>query len=314
MDEDTIANIKQLKKAVDDLAVSLQYMDKGSTGLTRGKVIDRINKYMDNNPAISKEYKYELEQLLYTLKNMGSDAGVQELLTQFYDLKIKIHDAGQEGKTFFDIIKNKATYGLAAQIGMYFGLNDIIRYIGEGIKVVGEYDDALTNISYTMDLTKSQLDDLGSSVLDLASNMKASISDAMQVAQIYANMNTTAEEIQKLSQPTLILSNLTGFDAETVANDIQAVNQQFEIAAENSMQIADIYDYISRNVAVDYSKGIEGMASGIQIVGSTAKQAGLDFAQTSSIIAKAMEKTRLDGDQIANGLKTKNCLYVQKCA
>ena len=30
----------------------------------------------------------------------------------------------------------------------------------------------------------------------------------------------------------------------------------------------------------------------------------LDFAQTASVIAKAMEKTRLDGDQIANGLKT----------
>ena len=65
------------------------------------------------------------------------------------------------------------------------------------------------------------------------------------------------EEIKKLSEPTLILSNLTGFDASTVADDIQAVTQQFEISAEESMHIADVYDQISRNISVDYSKILE---------------------------------------------------------
>lgn len=56
------------------------------------------------------------------------------------------------------------------------------------------------------------------------------------------------------------------------------------------------------------------MAEGLQVAGSTAKQAGLSYEQTSAIIAKAVEKTRLEGSQVGNGLKTKNCLYVQKCA
>lgn len=56
------------------------------------------------------------------------------------------------------------------------------------------------------------------------------------------------------------------------------------------------------------------MAEGIQVAGATAKQAGLSFEQTSAIISKAVEKTRLEGSQVGNGLKTKNCLYVQKCA
>lgn len=305
--DEEINNLEKLKTALDEAEQSIKSLSKtdtGSSSISRNKLIVQMNDYLKKNSGMSKEFKAELNDIIAQVKKLGASADVSDFANQFLKLKVNIHDAGQEGKSFLDIIKNKAMYGLAAQIGMYFGFNDIIRYIREGITVAKEYDDALTNISYTMDLTKSQLDDLGSSVLDLASNMKASISDAMQVAQIYANMNTTAEEIQKLSQPTLILSNLTGFDAETVANDIQAVNQQFEIAAEDSMQIADIYDYISRNIAISYSKGIEGMAAGVQIVGSTAKQAGLDFAKTASIIAKAMEKTRLDGEQVANGLKT----------
>lgn len=46
------------------------------------------------------------------------------------------------------------------------------------------------------------------------------------------------------------------------------------------------------------------MAEGLQVAGSTAKQAGLSFEQTSAIIAKAVEKTRLEGSQVGNGLKT----------
>ena len=68
----------------------------------------------------------------------------------------------------------------------------------------------------------------------MASDMKSSIDDAMQVAQIYANMQTSAEEIQRLSEPTLILSNLSGFDSSTIADDIQAVTQQFDILVKPS--------------------------------------------------------------------------------
>jgi len=189
---------------------------------------------------------------------------------------------------------------MAGMVGVY----DVINIFRDGINTLKEFDDSLTKISYTMDMTKSQLDNLGNSVLDMASDMKSSIDDAMQVAQIYANMQTSAEEIQKLSEPTLILSNLSGFDASTVADDIQAASQQFDIAAEDSMHIADVYDYISRNIQVDYSKGLESMAEGLQVAGSTAKQAGLDLEQTTAIIAKAVEKTRLEGSQVGNGLKT----------
>ena len=155
-----------------------------------------------------------------------------------------------------------------------------------------------------MDMTKSQLDNLGKSVLDMANDLDSSINNAMQVSQIYANMNTSAEEIKKLSEPTLILSNLTGFDASTVADDIQAVTQQFDIAAESSMHIADVYDQISRNISVDYSKGIESIAEAVQVAGSTADQAGLSFEQLAAIVGKTVEKTRLEGSQVGNGLKT----------
>lgn len=258
--EDDLNSVRQMTDAVEENKKALMAMsaaEKGSTEGSRRKEIDKITKYLKDNTRISEEAKTKLKEYLDLLRNGGADVNVDKIHNGFLKVTEAERLAGNEGKRFIDVIKDKAWYGWAAQIASYFSLQDIIRYFIEGATVVKEFDDGLTNISYTMDVTKSQLDGIGQSVLGLSKDLKSSIDDSMQVAKIYANMNTTAEEIKKLSEPTLIMTNLTGFDASTMADDIQAVTQQFEIAAEDSMHIADVYDTISRNISVDYSKILE---------------------------------------------------------
>lgn len=288
-----------------ELVKQMSAAQKGSDEDSRTKEIDKLTKYLDKNTRISKEAREQLEGYLALLKSGDPSVNVKEIHTAWTKVAVAEREAGREGKSFLDIFKNKVVYNYAAQLAGYFlSFMDIIRYAREGIDTIKEFEDGLTKISYTMDMTKSQLNDLGASILDTAKDIDSSIDNAMQVSQIYANMNTSAEEIKKLSEPTLILSNLTGFDASTVADDIQAVTQQFEIAAEESMHIADVYDKISRNISVDYSKGIESIAEAVQVAGSTSKQAGLSFEQLAAIVGKTAEKTRLEGSQIGNGLKT----------
>lgn len=258
--EADLNSVKNMTEAVEEnknALIAMSAAEKGSSEGARRKEIDKITKYLKDNTRISEEAKTKLKEYLDLLRNGGSNVNVEDIHNQFLKVTEAERLAGNEGKRFLDVIRDKAWYGWAAQIASYFSLQDIIRYFKEGATVVKEFDDGLTNISYTMDITKSQLDGIGQSVLDLSKDLKSSIDDSMQVAKIYANMNTTAEEIKKLSEPTLIMSNLTGFDASTMADDIQAVTQQFEIAAEDSMHIADVYDTISRNISVDYSKILE---------------------------------------------------------
>ena len=258
--EDDLNSVKKMTDAVErnkNALIAMSAAEKGSTEQSRRKEIDKITKYLKDNTRISEEAKTKLKEYLDLLRNGGADVNVDEIHNGFLKVTEAERLAGNEGKRFLDVIRDKAWYGWAAQIASYFSLQDIIRYFKEGATVVKEFDDGLTNISYTMDVTKSQLDGIGQSVLDLSKDLKSSIDDSMQVAKIYANMNTTAEEIKKLSEPTLIMSNLTGFDASTMADDIQAVTQQFEIAAEDSMHIADVYDTVSRSISVDYSKILE---------------------------------------------------------
>lgn len=304
---DDIKQVAELENRIKNLILTMQktpMSERGYDNLSARKVAEQINSLLKENSAMSKQAKAEIKSYY----NEVASGTATRPLKEIYNDALKVVEAeremGRSGKSFFDAFKNKVWYGAAGQLASMFGIYDVINMAKEGLTVINEFDDGLTTISYTMDLTKSQLDGLGESVVGMAKDLGTSIDNAMQVSQIYANLNTSAEEIKKLSEPTLILSNLTKFDASTVADDIQAVTQQFDIAAENSMHIADVYDYISKNIAVDYAKGIEGMADGLKVAGSTAQEAGLNFEQTASIIAKAMETTRLEGSQVGNGLKT----------
>lgn len=243
--------IEEAKKEMD----AVPNADRGSDSLSRRKEIDTITKYLEKFTGISKQAKQELKGLVDQLQSGDPSVNVKKIHDRFLELTAAERMAGRETKSFFDIFKSKVLHRVASQLAMYYlSFYDFIRYTRNAINTVKEFDEGLTKISYTMDMTKKQFDALGESISEMALNTGSSLQNALSVAQIYANMNTTAEEINKLSQPTIILSNLTGFDASTVADDIQAVTQQFNILAEDSMHIVDVYDYISRNIAVDYSK------------------------------------------------------------
>lgn len=181
----------------------------------------------------------------------------------------------------------------------------------EGFNTFMDYDKALTTISYTMDMNKQQLSDLGSSAVDMAKDLSMSLDNTMDIYQIYANMNTTSKEIQETAKPTAILSNLSGVDASTAADQVQGILQQFHMledgstsAADASMHVVDVMDKISSNVGMDYAKGIKVMSDAVQASGQVAYDAGMSYEQLAAISAKVAERTREDGSSIGNALKT----------
>ena len=168
-----------------------------------------------------------------------------------------------------------------------------------------------TNVSYTMNLSPDQLQNLGTSAIDMAKDLSMSLDNTMDIYKIYANMNTTASEIQQTARPTAILSNLSGVDASTAADQVQGILQQFHMledgsttAADASMHIVDVLDKVSGSVGIDYAKGIKIISDAVQASGQVAYDAGMSYEQLAAITAKVSERTREDGSSIGNALKT----------
>lgn len=212
--------------------------------------------------------------------------------------------------------ETKTVFGdLMEHLTMTLDIGDVIQFasskIRDAIDLYKQYDASLTNISYTMDLTREGLHSLGDDALDMAEKLSLSFQDAMGIYEIYANQNTTAEEITAIATPTAILSNISGVDTETTSDQIQGVLQQFDMlsdsvdeVAQSSMHVVDALSYLSANVSIDNVKAIGIMSDAIQASGAEAYQAGLSFEQLAAISAKISERTRDDGSSIGNALKT----------
>lgn len=205
--------------------------------------------------------------------------------------------------------------GAIADIASYVSYFQVtmkaIQQAKQGFNDFLNFQKDLTNISYTMNLSPDQLQNLGTSAIDMAKDLSMSLDNTMDIYKIYANMNTTASEIQQTAKPTAILSNLSGVDASTAADQVQGILQQFHMledgsttAADASMHIVDVLDKVSGSVGIDYAKGIKIISDAVQASGQVAYDAGMSYEQLAAITAKVSERTRENGSSIGNALKT----------
>lgn len=205
--------------------------------------------------------------------------------------------------------------GAIADIASYVSYFQVtmkaIQQAKQGFNDFLNFQKDLTNVSYTMNLSPDHLQNLGTSAIDMAKDLSMSLDNTMDIYQIYANMNTTASEIQQTAKPTAILSNLSSVDASTAADQVQGILQQFHMledgsttAADASMHIVDVLDKVSGSVGIDYAKGIKIISDAVQASGQVAYDAGMSYEQLAAITAKVSERTREDGSSIGNALKT----------
>ena len=299
--KDALVNAKELYQTINSGE------NKVAKETSVSKLLARIGDELTRNSKMSQVYKDQLNAIVKEMLALGKaipEDKMKEFTARFQDIDSKIRLSGQTGKGILGQVSTTLVRSISQFANMYLSLYRLVSYIRQGVTEVSNLNKALTTMSYTMDVTDAQLNNMSRDIVNMAKDLSISVSNVSQIYQIYANMQTSAEEIMETAKPTAILANLSGVDASTAADQIQGVLNQFELLADESMHIVDVYDYISANISVDYSKGIAGMSDAVKNVGNVAKEAGLSFEQLSAIIGKVMEKTRQDGASIGNALRT----------
>lgn len=287
-----ISDFNDVKNGLREYAASLGYT-KEVTGSATKDVDSMSMKFRDTNGNVLT--------LKGSIENFNNSLRVTESIANGAGGFI-----GHLGVTFKE---------LGSVLTTYFSIRDIFQSLVRGFQSGWEalqiYDAAMTNMSYTMDLTQEEFRELGLSAVEMADNLSMSLDNAMEIYAIYANMQTTPEQINEIAKPTAILSNLAGIETGTASDQIQGVLQQFNMikddaddAAEASMHVVDVLDHISANVSIDNVKAMGIMSDAIQAAGQVAYDAGLSYEQLAAISAKVSERTREDGSTIGNAMKT----------
>ena len=127
-DED-IQNLDKYEKKIKETIATVTNMsasEKGYSQLAGQKEIDKINKILRENSAMSSEAKVKIKAYKQELISGNPSVSLEKIHGEIMKIVNAEELAGRAGRSMFDVIKEKAFYGFAAQIGMYFGFNDIV--------------------------------------------------------------------------------------------------------------------------------------------------------------------------------------------
>lgn len=219
--------------------------------------------------------------------------------------KIAAEQAKAEKSTnsFFASFKKNFSF-LSYWTSAHYIFMQAVRGIKEGISNVRELDDALLNISYTMDVSGKQLKQIGESSLQAAKDLHTSVSKVLDAVKTYANAQETAESIIEKSKPTIMMSNVTGMDTSQTVDILQGVMEQFDLAEDKLMHISDVMQTVSMSMPYDFADGVKELSEGIKASGSVAKDAGYDLENYTALLGTLIAKTRQSGGELGRSLRT----------
>ncbi len=298
INKDAVDNLKRLKNNMDDILDSFRGLEKGSKSISRNTLIYNISDYMSKNTNMSKEFRKELEKLISELRSMGANADVKDIADQFFQVKQQIKEAGQEGKRFLDIILDKAKYGLAAQIGMYFGFNDIIRYIGDGITVVREFDTALTEMKKVSNETEQSLKNYQATTFDTADAVGTTAKQIQNSTADWMRLGESMSQAAESAKDANILLNVSEFDGiDEATESLVSMSQAYKDL--DKMDIIDVLNNIGNN----YSISTDGLATALKDSASALVTANNDLNEAVALTTSGNAITQ-DPSKVGAGLRT----------
>lgn len=237
-------------------------------------------------------------------KNLSQSLSNSNVNKQFTSLNNSIAQTNKN-------LNNVNVHGLNNVVGAvtkYFSAYRLVanglQELKNGFNFVNELDDAMTNISYTMDVSTDQLKSFSAQAVQMAQDLHTSAKTVLEASTLYANANETIESIMTKTQTATMLANVTGMTGEKSAKTLQSIMNQFNLTQDDLLMISDTIQSVSQSMAYDFAGGIEQITAGISASGSVAADAGLSLAEYSSMLGTIIEQTGNSGSQVGNALKT----------
>lgn len=221
---------------------------------------------------------------------------------------------------------NKLT-GILGQLGIAFSAFTVIR---DAFKTVVEFEKATASLSAITGATGNELEDLKGKVMDLATSMKISATEATKLFEIVGSqmpqLLKDAEGLKTVAESAVVLSKASGDSVEESTRALANVMNQFSLGADQaeramnvlaagslvgSASITDVSEAMKNfgsvaagaNVSVEESVAlievlgkfsVTGAEAGTKLRGSLLKlqQAGLGYASGQFDINDALEEGR----------------------
>ncbi len=188
-------------------------------------------------------------------------------------------------------------FAFGATVGVFASIS---RAIDGLITSTIEVDKRLRQINATFGLSTESIKRFGNSLFVVAKDTEQSFGSVADAALELARQGLSAEETLKRLRDAMILTRLSGMDAQDSVSTLTATINGF------TNEVLDSSTILNKLVAVDqrFAVSTADLANGLQRVASVAQDANVSFDELLGIITAAQQRTARGGAVIGNAFKT----------
>lgn len=184
--------------------------------------------------------KHEVQEMTAVLNPLTNELRVQ---------KGAIKEVATGWEQFFSGLKGKAA-SIMQYLVSITSIQDIFRYVREGVQYVREIDSALTELKKVTDETDSSYARFLQDMSKTGSVIGATVSNLTTMAAEWARLGYSMKEAGALAESTAILLNVSEFeDATTASEALISTMQAFGYVAEDSQHVVDILNEVGKLIA-----------------------------------------------------------------
>ena len=280
------------EKASDSFK-SLSASEKGASQIAIDKLVQRINKDLDENTNYSKRAKLGLRALRDELKS-ANPRNLKEITSEIINIENAEIRAGRAGKSFFDIFKTKGMYSFIGQmqsyLSMYIGFYGMVNAVKKSISTIIELDDALLDLKKTTSMSSTELNNFYYSANDVAKQMGVTTKSIIEQASAWSRLgyssNEQATEMAKLSSKFASIS--PGMDTDQAQEGMVSIMKAWQINPEDvEKEILDPINQLGNKFAESNDDIVEGMkrsAAALAAVGTDYKDAYSLFTGVQEVL------------------------------
>ena len=244
-----------------------------------------------------KQSGQSLQTYSNTLLSMGpaGEKAFMQLAQAVASSEIPLRRANELVDGLWDSLKRTAKWQFSSS-----AIHGLVGSFQTAYNYSKDLNKSLNNIRIVTSQSTEQMAEFAKEANKAAKNLSASTLDYTDAALIYYQQGLSNEEVQKRTDATIKMANVTGENAESVSSYMTAIWNNFDNGSKSLEYYADVITALGAATA----SSSEEIAGGLEKFSAVAEQIGLSYEYATSALATVVSATRQSEDVVGTSFKT----------
>lgn len=319
--EEILGNPDIIKEYVTNLKGFEESLDRIKNGAKDFSIVNPselqkqraiYQKFLNDNPAISSNARTEMSGLISQLQTGINSFDASNVVQQLKDIVNAEKEAGNTGGTFISMLTERFK-SLGAYLLSFVSFYRVIGIFKDGINIIHELDDALTEMNKVSTESLASLKDYQKESFGVANDVGTT---AIQLQQSTADFIRLGESFQEAKESARVANELltvSEFDnIQDATTALTAISAAYEDAA-NGLDKQAIIDKLNK-IGDEYAISTDGLATALQDSASALTTANNDMDEAAALLAAGNTVTQ-DPSKTGKAMRTVALRLVgMKCA